>query len=81
MAASPKTRAKMIELKKGINEIDPFVSWSMVPSCIYRGGCVEEGLGANCHFYENFLKRHPEITVNTSIQERYDIYNQDFYKN
>ena len=43
------------------------------------GGCREEGLGTGCHFYENFLKRHPEITVNTSIQERYDIYNKEFY--
>ena len=68
-------------LKKELRNIEPELADVCVPSCIMYGGCREEGLGTSCHFYENFLKRHPEITVNTSIQERYDIYNQDFYKN
>lgn len=77
--AAPKTRNKMVELKKEINEVDPAVAWSMVPSCIYRGGCVEEGLGTGCNFYKKFLERHPEITMETTIQERYDIYNAEFF--
>ena len=68
-------------LKKELRNIEPELADVCVPSFIMYGGCREEGLGTNCHFYETFLKRHPEITVNTSIQERYDIYNQDFYRN
>lgn len=79
-AAAPKTRQKMVELKQEINEIDSCVAWAMVPSCIAKGGCVEEGLGTGCKFYEKFLDRHPEITARTSIQERYDIYNSEFFK-
>lgn len=66
-------------LKRELRPIEPELADVCVPACIMYGGCREEGLGTGCHFYENFLKRHPEITVNTSIQERYDIYNKEFY--
>ena len=78
--AAPKTRKKMIELKKEINKVDPATAWAMAPSCIDRGGCVEQGLGTGCDFYKKFLERHPEITAETSIEERYDIYYAEFFK-
>lgn len=66
-------------LKKELHPIEPELSEVCVPACIMYGGCREEGLGTGCKFYESFLKRHPEITVHTSIQERYDIYNKEFF--
>ena len=30
-------------------------------------------------FYEEFLNRHPEITAQTSLEERYDIYYEEFF--
>ena len=68
------------DLKKEIYKIEPELAEVCVPACIMYGGCREEGLGTSCRFYENFLKRHPEITVNTTIQERYDIYNAEFFE-
>ena len=75
--ADPDTRKQAEDLKVELNKIDSYVAGACVPSCIYRGGCPEL---ANCGFYKKFLERHPEITVNTSIQERYDIYNKEFYE-
>ena len=62
-----------------IKEIDKTTAWAMVPSCIYRGGCPEKGLGVKCDFYKKFLERHPEITVSSSLNERYDAYYEDFF--
>ena len=77
--ASKKTRNKMVQLKEEIKKVDKTTAWGMVPSCIYRGGCPEKGLGTKCKFYEEFLKRHPEITAQTSLEERYDIYYEEFF--
>ena len=77
--AAKATRDKMVELKKEIKNVDKTTAWGMVPSCIYRGGCPEKGLDTKCKFYEEFLKRHPEITVQTSLEERYDIYYEEFF--
>lgn len=77
-AADPKTRKQTEDLKRTMyQEGDKTIAWSMVPSCIYRGGCSEIN---GCDFYKKFLERHPEITVNTTIEERYDIYNADFFE-
>ena len=78
--ADPDTRNQMMDLKREIHKVEPEIAEAMVPSCIYLAGCSETTCDNPCHFYENFLKRHPEITVNTTIQERYDIYNADFFE-
>ena len=77
--ASKKTRDKMVQLKEEIKKVDKTTAWGMVPSCIYRGGCPEKGLGTKCKLYEDFLNRHPEITAQTSLEERYDIYYEEFF--
>lgn len=78
--ADPDTRSQMEDLKYELHPTEPEISWAMVPACIYRAGCPESTCDNPCRFYENFLKRHPEITVNTTIQERYDIYNAEFFE-
>jgi len=76
--ASPETREYMEDLKVVIHRIEPEIADACVSNCIYRSGCCEGE--NNCHFYENFLKRHPEITAQTTIVERYNIYNKEFYE-
>lgn len=75
--ASNETRQQWENLKVELHPIEPEISEIGVPNCIYRGGCPE--LNEGCGFWKKFLERHPEITTNTSIQERYDIYNKEFY--
>ena len=75
--ASSKTREYAENFKVKFHDVEPEISEALVPHCIYRGQCQEM---QNCGWYENFLKRHPEITIHTTLQERYDIYNEEFYK-
>ena len=78
--ADPDTKKQMEDLKREIHNVEPEISWAMVPACIYRAGCPETTCDNKCRFYEKFLERHPEITANTTIQERYDIYNAEFFE-
>lgn len=79
--ASKETREYAVDFKKELHILEPEIAEVLVPNCIYRGGCPELQTGENrCRFYEKFLERHPEITAATTIQERYDIYNKDFFQ-
>ena len=69
--ASPETREYMEDLKATIKyEVDPYIADVMVPNCVYRGGCPELN---PCGFCKNVL-------LTDNIQERYDHYNEQFYK-
>lgn len=74
--ASTKTREYAEDFKVKLHGIEPEIAEALVPHCIYRGQCQEM---QNCGWYEGFLNRHPEITVRTTLQERYDIFNKEFY--
>lgn len=78
--ASKETREYAEDLKVTIHEeVDTYIANVLVPNCIYRGGCPEfEADDPNrCMFYENFVKKHGQIS---NIQKRYDLYNENFYK-
>lgn len=75
--SSPETRTQMEDLKREIHEIEPEIAEVICPNCVYRLGCPE--LNGGCGWWKKFLEKHPELTVDTSIQERYDIYNKDFF--
>ena len=76
--ASDETRECAESLKVTIHdEVDKHIANVLVPNCIYRGGCPEMSVAKPCHFYDNFVKKHGQLS---SIQERYDAYNEDFYK-
>ena len=77
--SDPVTVQYAQSFKRELHKIEPELSEAAVPACIMYGGCREEGLGSGCGFYKKFLEKHPEITASTSIQERYDIYNADFF--
>ena len=74
--ASPETREYAEDLKIEIRPYEPEISDSLVPNCIYRCGCPEMN---GCGWFEGFKERNPDINY-FDIQERYDAYNHDFYK-
>ena len=75
--ALAETREYAVDFKARLHDIEPEISEVLVPHCVYRGQCQEIN---NCGWYEAFLARHPEIDVHTSLQQRYDIYNKEFYE-
>lgn len=74
--ASPETREYAEDLKIEIRPYEPEISDSLVPNCIYRCGCPEIN---GCGWFEKFKKQNPYINY-FDIQDRYDAYNYDFYK-
>ena len=74
--AANETRECAESLKAELGKIEPEISDSFVPNCVYRGGCPEL---APCGWYTEKLKKHPEL-ASTDIHERYKAYNDIFYK-
>lgn len=73
--ASPETREQAEDLKTTVTEeVDQHIGWSMVPNCIYRGGCPEPNC---CGYYYELLKEDPDIG-SSNIHKRYDAYNRLF---
>jgi hypothetical protein len=72
--ADPETRKHMEDLKVTLYDVESEISDVMVPNCVYRGGCPEM---KNCGFYEKLCEKYE---LGRNIQERYDIYNIDFYE-
>lgn len=75
--AANETRESMEDLKLKLHNTDDFVADILVPNCIYRCGCPE--MNNNCKFFEKFLTNSDDINI-FNIQERYDRYNEIFYK-
>ena len=73
--ASSETRKYAEDLKETLREIEPELSNVLVPNCVYRCGCPENG---ECKFFKNIIKHYPEL-ASTDIQKRYDAYNKLFY--
>ena len=73
--ASSETREYAQDLKETLRKVEPELSDVLVPNCVYRCGCPENG---ECKFFNNVIKKHPEM-ASTDIQKRYDAYNKLFY--
>ena len=73
--AAPETRQYAEDLKEALHEIEPELSDVLVPNCIYRCGCPENG---RCKFFQNVINDYPDM-ASTDIQKRYDAYNKLFY--
>lgn len=73
--ASSETRQYAEDLKETLRQVEPELSDVLVPNCVYRCGCPENG---ECKFFKNIIKKHPEM-ASTDIQKRYDAYNKMFY--
>jgi hypothetical protein len=70
--ADPLTRAYMQNLVEVIQEYDEDLAWSLVPSCIRTGGCIE--LFGKCKFYDDLMKDATK-EEQMDVIKRYDIYN------
>lgn len=78
--AAPETRLYAESLKEKVSEVDSEIGHVLVPNCIYRCGCPEF---KTCGYYAKFLSWLEDKGINLSaltIQERYDLYNEYFYK-
>lgn len=73
--ASSETREYAQDLKETLRQVEPELSDVLVPNCIYRCGCPENG---ECKFFQNIIKHYPDM-ASTDIQKRYDAYNKMFY--
>ena len=73
--AAPETREYAEDLKAKLREVEPELSDVLVPNCVYRCGCPENG---KCKFYENAVRKYPDM-ASTEIQKRYDTFNKYFY--
>ena len=84
--ASPETRAYAEDFKVSLHKIFPELAGVLVPNCIYRCGCPE-AIGGTCGFFKKFLEMPifnfsnlDSLEFFTDLQNRYDIYNDWFYK-
>lgn len=75
--ASKEARELGEDFKNELHNYEPELADVLVANCIYRGGCSEF---KSCGYWESFVKKHPDFDL-LNIRERYDAYNQDFYKN
>ena len=73
--AAPETVRYAMDFKMELREVEPEISDVLVPNCIYRCGCPEQG---KCKYFQNLLAADSDI-ASTDIQARYDAYNRAFY--
>ena len=73
--ASRETRRYMEDLKITLRTVEPEISDVLVPQCVYRCGCSENG---ECRWFETISEMYPSLR-SINIQERYDTYNELFH--
>lgn len=78
--ATDKARELAEDFKIELHKTHPIESNVLVPNCIYRGGCPEFSM-CNEKVWAKFLVycKDNNLPLNT-LQQRYDAYNQMFYK-
>ena len=80
--ASNTTRAYWTDLKVSLYPREPELSDVMVPNCVYRCGCPEPnccGTEGNS-YWDHLVKQTNGAILTSDIQERYDIYNNLFWR-
>lgn len=76
--AAPETREYMEDLKITIHdEVDEHIADVLVPNCVYRCGCPEQ---QTCGFFQRLADETNSLVGSVNIQERYDAYNEWFYR-
>jgi hypothetical protein len=79
-SADPKAQKLALDFKTTLYEYMPQLSEVLVHNCIYRCGCPEFPDTTECKFWDNFVKRHPEMKLG-DIRDRYNAYNSEVMKN
>lgn len=80
--ATKEARELAEDFKFELHNAEPEIADVLVPNCIYRGGCPEM---QQCKFFKKFIyevyekmdERHMDLF---DIKDRYEIYNERFYK-
>lgn len=75
--ASDETREYAEDLKITLHGWEPEISDSMVPNCVYRGGCPEM---QTCGHWSHLVMQTMGRILTDDIHERYRLYNELFYK-
>lgn len=75
--ASPQTRDYAEDFKVELRNYEPEIADGLVPNCVYRCGCPEKDSG--CHLFDTLCATDDRFR-STDIQERYDAYNEWFYR-
>jgi hypothetical protein len=69
-----------------IHEQEPEISDVMVPNCVYRCGCPEmtkcpvAQRGRGLSYWELLVDKTNGDILTSNIQERYDLYNKNFWE-
>ena len=74
--ASKETREYAEDFKIELHKIQPEIADVLVPNCLYRCGCPEM---SKCGFFKSMYEKDSRM-ASTNIQERYDAYNEYFYR-
>lgn len=75
-SATPEARSYGENFKYTLHKTKPLEADVLVPHCIYRGGCPEF---KECGFWSAFVQKYQKENL-LNIQERYDLYNKEFYE-
>lgn len=75
--ADKATRIQCEDLKRTLKDLEPELSYVMVPSCVYRCACPE--VFSTCSFWKNLSEKMTREEL-LDIKERYRLYNKEFYK-
>ena len=79
--ASPETREYAEDFKRALYAIEPELSDVLVPQCVYRCGCPEaKPCGNGKCYFDALMERTDGKIGSTSIRERYDLYNDLFWR-
>lgn len=78
--ATKEARELAEDFKIELHKTHPIESDVLVPSCIYRLGCPEFSTCGYIQGFLNWVYKKNAIFDLTNIQERYDLYNEYFYK-
>lgn len=74
--ASFETLMHMVDLKYTIGEIEPEISFVLVPNCVYRFGCPEMNPCGKWESFKNYCQKQDFDLFNASISARYKMYNE-----
>lgn len=75
--ASVDTRHYAEDLKITAYDYEPEISDVFVPNCVYRCGCTEL---STCGYWDRLIKETDGAILTDDIQERYDLYNEVFWR-
>lgn len=77
--ASPQTREYAEDFKRSLAWVEPEIADTLVPNCVYRGGCPEmHACGQWSRFVLWCMKEREVQVVYCTIAERYALYNEWF---